>query len=209
MTHSIAGEDVSRETYDDLVAFGDLVKKWTPKINLIAPSTVADIWGRHIVDSAQLYRMAPQDYDHWVDIGSGGGFPGVVMAIYAKERNPGSVFTLIESDQRKSTFLRTAARELAINVKVIAKRTEDVVPQEADVVSARALATLSALLPMAARHLRPSGLGLFHKGQSSAEEIAKARADWAFDLEQRPSFTDPAARLLSIQRISRVGEKRS
>jgi 16S rRNA (guanine527-N7)-methyltransferase len=206
MTYTLAKEDVSRETYDDLVQFGDLVRKWTPKINLIAASTVSDLWDRHIADSAQLYRCAPAGFDHWVDIGTGGGFPGVIMAIYAKTLQPNASFSFIESDQRKAAFLRTASRELGLSVNVIAERIEETDPQKADVVSARAVSTLSTLLPLTERHLKPDGCALFHKGKRAAEEIAEARQSWLFDLEQHPSLTDPDARLLVVQRISRAGE---
>ncbi|WP_341367746.1 16S rRNA (guanine(527)-N(7))-methyltransferase RsmG [Yoonia sp. BS5-3] len=204
MPNEVAGEDVSRETFDDLIKFSDLVRKWTTKINLIAPSTIDDIWSRHVVDSSQLFRYAPNQFNHWVDIGSGGGFPGIVMAIYAKEQQPAAKFTLIESDQRKATFLRTASRELSLNVSVVAARIEDVPYGAADIVSARALATLSTLLPLANQHLAPDGTCLFHKGKRVDEEIEEARKNWLFDLEEHPSFTDPAARLLVIQRISRA-----
>lgn len=205
MEFCVAGQNVSRETYENLVQFTDLVRKWTKKINLIAPSTITTLWDRHIVDSAQLYRYAPDTYGHWVDIGSGGGFPGVVMAIYAKTQQPKANFTFIESDQRKATFLRTAARELELNVTVMAKRIEHAEPIGADIVSARALTTLSDLLPLANRHLESNGFCLLHKGQRAQEEIAEARQNWQFDLEEHVSFTDPAARLLVIQRISRAG----
>lgn len=205
MTFSVADKDVSRETYDDLVKFGDLVRKWTSKINLIASSTLDDLWNRHIVDSAQLYQFVPKSFDSWVDIGSGGGFPGVIMAIYAKTHQPSATFTLIESDQRKATFLRTASRELALNMTVVAERIEAATPVKADIVSARALTTLSTLLPLAKRHLKPTGLCLLHKGRRVQDEIAEARKTWQFDLEERPSITDPDARLLAIQRISRAG----
>jgi len=203
---TIAGRSVSRETYDDLLAFRDLVIKWTPKINLIAPSTIPDLWERHIVDSAQLYPFASEPYAHWLDLGSGGGFPGIVMAIFGKRHAPDAGFTLIESDQRKATFLRTAARDLALNVTVLSERIDQVVSQEADIVSARALAPLSALIEMTSRHLKSDGRALFHKGKGAAAEIADARRNWSFALEQHDSFTDPAARLLIIQRISRVGD---
>ncbi len=205
MEFSVAGRDVSRETYDDLVQFGDLVRKWTTKINLIAPSTIADLWDRHIVDSAQLYQYAPESFDLWVDIGSGGGFPGVIMAIYAKTQRPNANFILIESDQRKAAFLRTAARELGLKLEVVAQRIEEAKPMDADVVSARALTTLSDLLPLTIRHLKSDGCCLLHKGKRAQEEIAQARRNWQFDLEEHASFTDPAARLLVIQRISRAG----
>ena len=206
MSVDVGGVNVSRETYESLSAFAELVRKWTPKINLIASSTVSDIWERHIVDSAQIYGFSPKKYAHWVDIGSGGGFPGIVMAVMGKELQPDAQFTLIESDQRKATFLRTAVRELHLNVTVIADRIEKTEPQMADVVSARALSTLSALIPLVGRHLTPDGRAILHKGKRAQEEIAEARLSWRFDLEESPSLTDLEGQVLVIQRISRVDE---
>lgn len=202
MSTNVGGLDVSRETKQDLDQFASLTTKWTPKINLIAPNTVPYIWDRHIVDSAQIYRFAPDTYTKWVDIGSGGGFPGIVMSILAKQYHPNAQFVLIESDQRKATFLRTAVRELALNAEVLAQRIEEAMPQEADVVSARALTTLSSLIPLAARHMKSTGHAILHKGRQAGQEIANARKSWSFDLEDHASITDPEARLLVIQRIS-------
>lgn len=205
MDTNVAGVDVSRETVADLKVFADLVTKWTPKINLIAQGTVDAIWDRHIVDSVQLYRFAPETYDTWVDIGSGGGFPGIAMAILGKALQPDARFVLIESDQRKATFLRTAARELQLRVEVIAQRIESASPQNADVVSARALTALSGLLPLAERHLDPDGVALFHKGRQSQKEVAEARKNWSFVLEDHVSITDPDSRILAIRRIKKLG----
>lgn len=203
MTIAVGGQNVSRETYAELQAFMELVQKWTLRINLISKSSVPYIWDRHIVDSVQLYHLAPEHFWRWIDIGSGGGFPGIVMAILGKAAQPNATFTLIESDQRKATFLRTAARELSLPVTVIADRIENVAPQEADVVSARALTALSTLLPLIARHMNPDGIALLHKGQRYQAEIAEARQSWSFDLEEHPSMTDPDARLLTVKRIHR------
>lgn len=205
MSLSVAGVNVSRETMADLEAFGDLVTKWTPTINLIARGTIEQIWDRHIVDSAQLYRFAPENYSKWVDIGSGGGFPGIVMAILGKALQPAARFILIESDQRKATFLRTAARALELPVEVIAQRIENTPQQTADVVSARALASLSGLLPLVERHLKTDGLALLHKGRQSGQEVADAQTNWSFDLEDHVSITDPESRILAIRRIKPRG----
>lgn len=202
MQEQLAGVDVSRETMERLEAFSALVTKWTPKINLIARNSVPDLWNRHIVDSVQLYRFAPESFEKWADLGSGGGFPGIVMAILAAQHQPSARFTLIESDQRKGTFLRTAARELDLNVTVMSTRIEETPPVAADVVSARALSALSSLLPLANRHLHPDGFCLLHKGKQAAQEVADAQKNWSFDLEDHASFTDPEARILIIQRIS-------
>lgn len=204
MTDVIGGVNVSRETSEALEAFANLVLKWTPRINLIGASTKAEIWDRHIVDSAQICRFAPETFSIWLDIGSGGGFPGIVAAILGKEHAPAARFIMVESDLRKATFLRTAIREYNLNATVMAERAETLPPVNADLVSARALGALTMLLPLIALHMKPSGRALLHKGRQAESEIATARKDWRFDLEDAPSMTDPEARLLLIQRISRV-----
>jgi 16S rRNA (guanine527-N7)-methyltransferase len=141
---------------------------------------------------------------HWVDIGSGGGFPGIVMAILAKEHSPETKFTLIESDVRKCTFLRTAVRELNLNTYVKTQRIEEASAQDADVVSARALGSLIDLLPHMDRHLNKDGTALLMKGQSFADEIAATSGIWDFDLEEYPSITNPDSRILSLKRITRA-----
>ena len=198
---AVGGQDVSRETLADLRAFGALVHKWNPKINLVSKASLSDLWDRHIVDSAQLYTLAPEKYCSWVDLGSGGGFPGIIVAIIGKMAQPQATFTLIEADQRKAAFLRTAARELSLSVSVLAERIEQATPAQADVVSARALTALSGLLPLINRHLDPQGVALLHKGQRFQAEIDEARRSWHFDLRVDQSMTDPDARLLRIQRI--------
>ncbi|WP_194097658.1 16S rRNA (guanine(527)-N(7))-methyltransferase RsmG [Marivivens aquimaris] len=200
----ITGLDVSRETEDRLRAFSDLVLKWTTKINLIAKGTQDDIWDRHIIDSAQVWLNAPAEFSNWVDIGSGGGFPAIVLATIAREQMPGARFTLIESDQRKATFLRTAIWELNLNAKVIAKRIEEADPQNADVVSARALASLDLLLGFADQHLRKGGVALFQKGKGVNDEIDAAKQNWSFAYELHDSITDAEAKLVAVREIARV-----
>lgn len=201
MSPKIAGVDVSRETMHDLRAFEALVKKWTPKINLISKASIPDLWDRHILDSLQLFPLAPLQFQRWVDIGSGGGFPGIVMAILGRTMQPDANFILIESDQRKATFLRTAARELNLKVDVLTDRIEAAPPQCADVVSARALTALSGLLPLVNRHLSADGTALLHKGQQYRSEILDVHRTWTFELTEHQSITDVNARLLSLQRI--------
>jgi len=194
------GIDVSRETIKRLTCFLDLTLKWTKKINLIASSTHQTAWERHIVDSAQIFQYAPP-FGKWTDIGSGGGFPGIVTAIIAAEHNTDARFSLIESDLRKCTFLRTAIREMHLNATVIPSRIETAPPQDADVVSARALADVAHLLPFANRHLRSDGTAVFMKGRSHAEEISAAKANWRFDLRSYPSITDPTSRIILLKDI--------
>ncbi len=196
--------DVSRETMDRLEVYADLLKKWNPKINLVSKATLADLWTRHIVDSAQIYTLAPKNFTHWVDLGSGGGFPGLVCAIIADERNPAANFTLVESDARKSVFLRTVARETGIKVNVVTDRIERAIPLNADILSARALADLTMLLSFADRHLQESGTALFPKGVNWQKEVEEARKAWFFEYEAITSETESGSIILRIGDISRV-----
>lgn len=193
---------VSRETEEKLHRLAALLAKWNPAINLVSRSTINAVWDRHILDSAQLYPLQP--YRNWVDLGSGGGFPGVVVAIIAAELNPDAQFTLVEVDQRKATFLREAARELAITVQVVTERIEAVAPLNADILSARALAPLDILCGYAARHLAPNGEALFPKGAGWRSEVEEARKNWTFALGVAPSRTDPHAVVLKVKEIAHV-----
>ncbi len=197
--------NVSRETMVKLQRYEALLRKWNPAINLVAKSTLEDAWARHFEDSAQVYELCPEGSAHWVDLGSGGGFPGMVVVIMATEQRPQLKVTLVESDQRKATFLRTVARECAVDVAVQAVRSEDLPPQSADVVSARAFAPLHELLGHAARHLRPGGSAILLKGAQAEAEIAEALASWRFTLQKTPSKTDPRAVILTIGELRRAG----
>lgn len=201
---TIAQVDVSRETMDRLKAYTELLTKWNSKINLVAPATIPSLWQRHIEDSAQVFSLAPKNVVHWVDLGSGGGLPGVVCAILAAEHMPDCRFTLIESDKRKSAFLMVAAQELGLQLNVLPERAEGVLPLGADVVSARALAPLPQLLTWVHRHVAKGGIALLPKGKTWEEELDAARAEWMFDALSHISQTDPAARLLAIKELSRV-----
>lgn len=192
--------DVSRETMDRLKGFESLVRKWSPKINLVAPSTLDQLWQRHIEDSAQLYTLVRKT-GSWLDIGSGGGFPGMVCRILAAETEPDRPFSFIESDTRKCVFLRTAIRELGLNGKVFNARIEKVSPQNAAVVSARALAPLDRLLPYVARHLAQNGTALLQKGNNWQSEVQSARKTWHFDCEAVESKTEQGAVILKISKV--------
>ncbi|GHF35395.1 16S rRNA (guanine(527)-N(7))-methyltransferase RsmG [Seohaeicola zhoushanensis] len=198
-----APRNVSRETSERLDIYESLLIKWNPKINLVSRNSLAELRSRHFADSLQIYDLAPPE-GHWCDLGSGGGFPGLIVAIRAAEApNPRPV-TLIESDQRKAAFLRTAAREMGVACKVLSERIELAEPQNAQVLSARALAELSVLLGFAERHLAPEGLALFPKGASWKKEVDNARREWSFDCQPITSETEPAAAILSIKGVSRV-----
>jgi len=194
--------DVSRETLDQLSLYVALLEQWQPRINLVAGATLSEVWHRHIADGAQLLALAP-DARTWLDLGSGAGFPGLVIAIMAHTQ-PGPRVTLIESDRRKSAFLSEVARRTGISVEIHTARIEQIATQRmlepVDVVSARALAPLVRLLPLSLPFFGDATLGLFPKGRDAESEVAQARANWAFDVEMTPSLTDAAARIVAIRR---------
>ena len=204
MTPASFFPNVSRETLVRLEEYAALLAKWNPVINLVSKSTLPDVWQRHMRDSAQLWPLCPKGARLWVDIGSGGGFPGIVIAILAAELAPEMRVILIESDQRKATFLRTVAQALGLALRVESQRAEDVPPLGADVVSARALTSLSGLLPLAQRHLAENGVAIFPKGQSAAQELTDALELWQFSVTKTPSETDHQAVVLQIRDIARA-----
>lgn len=202
---SVAGFNVSRETFLALKEFESLVRKWTPAINLVSKTSANDLWDRHIVDSAQVFSaVSTEGVQRWVDLGSGGGFPGLVIAALAREHRPALRVTLVEADARKATFLQLAAQTLALNVEVLRGRIETLAPLKADVLSARALAPLAQLLEFADKHLSENGIAVFPKGARFAEEIADARAVWSFDVDTQPSISDSSASILVIRNIHRA-----
>ncbi|WP_163847910.1 16S rRNA (guanine(527)-N(7))-methyltransferase RsmG [Pseudooceanicola aestuarii] len=193
-------ENVSRETYGALETYAALLKKWNPRINLVAKSTVADLWTRHMSDSLQVADIAPK-CQHWVDLGSGGGFPGLPVALLARDRGTPKRVTLVESDTRKATFLRTVIRDTNAPADVLAERIESIPPLMAEVLSARALAPLSRLLEFADLHLAPRGIALFSKGVTWKDEVSRAQEQWRFDWEAIRSKTDPDAVILKIEGV--------
>ena len=202
--HPIGGRIVSRETIAALEAHETLVRRWNPTINLVSTASLVDIRQRHTSDSVQLFAFCPAGARHWADLGAGGGFPGLVIAVLARDSMPDLRVTLVEADGRKATFLRQAARELHLQVNVIVSRVESLPGLEADVVSARALAPLSVLLGHAERHLRRDGVAILPKGERYVGELAEARVRWRFSAEQHPSVTDSNAAILVIRKIERA-----
>ena len=195
--------NVSRETIQRLETFDTVIRKWNPKINLVSRSSLDQLWTRHIADSVQVFRCVKIP-EHWVDIGSGGGFPGLVVAILAADEAPKMKVTLIESDQRKSAFLRTAARECGASATVLSGRIEQVEPQKARVLSARALASLDDLLRFADRHLAEDGTAVFPKGENWKKEVDNAQQRWRFEVETAKSLTEPEAVILKVRGVERV-----
>ena len=189
---------VTPEIEARLAAFVELLVKWNAKINLVGPKTLDDPWTRHILDSVQLKPHLCDGAITLVDLGSGAGLPGLVLAILGV----GEVH-LIESDARKCVFLREAARVTATAITIHNLRIEAAPPIAADIVTARALAPLDELLPMAARFLKPKGRAVLLKGARWAEELTTAHKSWHMEATDYPSVTDPAARILLVESLSR------
>lgn len=190
--------NVSRETAGRLELLAGLALAWNRTINLVSRGDAAHIRERHIADSLQLLPILPAGFDRAIDLGSGGGFPGLVLAIAT-----GRPFDLIESDQRKAAFLREAARLTEAPVQVHAVRIEAAHLRPAPLVTARALAPLSTLLAWAAPLLAHGGVCVFPKGRSLDEELTQARTQWHMRVEQWPSALDPSARILRLSEIMR------
>jgi 16S rRNA (guanine527-N7)-methyltransferase len=202
---ALIGSTVSRETWTRLDGLVALLLKWQTATNLVAPSTLTEIWTRHIADSAQLLKIVP-DARVWVDLGSGGGFPGLVIACAIAD-HPGAKIDLVESNQKKSAFLREAARILGVPAIVHARRIEDFVsapPQSFDVVTARALAPLDRLMDYAGPLLKNGAIGVFPKGQDAESELTAASKSWIMDAQLVPSVTDPQARIVVVRRATKL-----
>lgn len=199
---SIAGP-VSRETYEMLLRFENTFLKWNQRINLSAPSTLGQTWQRHILDSAQLLALEPQARQ-WLDIGSGGGFPGLVVAFLLRER--GGSIDLVESNRKKTGFLQAIVGEFDLPARIHARRIEDVhkLVRQPQVVTARALASLPLLLDLAAPWLTNGARGLFHKGRDYRTEVEESAHHWNFDLVEHASTIDPQGVVLDIRNLRKM-----
>lgn len=196
-------ENVSRETLEGLRCYAALLVKWQVRINLIGPTTVDDLWIRHIADSLQLLPLTPAAAKIWVDLGSGAGLPGLVLAI-ALKGSTGVAVHLYESDQRKAAFLREAARITGAPAEIHAERIEAAAPLPADVVTARALAPLDRLLELASPFWGPQTVGLFPKGRNAPAECEAASKRWRFTYHLAASQTDSSGNIVVLRSLSRV-----
>jgi len=190
---------VSRETLMRLEANVELLTAWNRRINLIGPRTIRDVWRRHILDSAQLFPLIPPRARILLDIGSGAGLPGLVLAILGVP-----TVHLVEADQRKCAFLREAARITEAGVEIHAKRLEKCRSFSADVITARAFAPLTDLLDQAFEFLDIHTILLFPKGKSAVEELTAARKAWKMQATLHPSVSDPSGTVLRLEQVTRA-----
>ncbi len=195
---------VSRETVDKLKIYESVLRKWQRAVNLVAPKSLPNIWHRHFADSLQISGLVPDTAQTLVDLGSGGGFPGLVLAAHYSAAG-GPTVTLVESDQRKAAFLREAARAMEISVEILSTRIENGANLAAltgvSVVTARALARLPSLFDLVQPFISDETVCIFMKGRDAAREIAEARQDWSFESAEHVSMTDAQARIVVVRDI--------
>jgi 16S rRNA (guanine527-N7)-methyltransferase len=199
---------VPRETVEKLELYAALLTRWQKAVNLVSPTTLSDVWHRHFADSAQLAGLASSPKS-WVDLGSGAGFPGLVIAILMANHDNCSVH-LIESNGRKCAFLADVSRQTGVRVQVHEGRIENIVKSgaigAADVVSSRALAPLDRLLGLAQGFFGSGTSGLFLKGREASAEVDEARAQWRFDHRTIPSRTNADGCIVEVRNLTAQGE---
>jgi 16S rRNA (guanine527-N7)-methyltransferase len=192
-----AKNNVSRKTLAQLKAYADMLGDWNARHNLVAKSTLPDLWRRHMWDSAQLAPLIPVEAASLADLGSGAGFPGLVLAVM----RPDIAVTLHEATAKKCAFLRAAADRMGLHVAIENARVEDLTPQAFDVVTARALAPLPLLLGYAHRFTGPNSVCLLLKGQNVGSELTEATRCWNMKASQVPSQTDPSGAIVCVREL--------
>ena len=200
----LPGLNVSRETFLRLKEYEKLLFKWNAKINLVSRSTLDNFWNRHVLDSAQFLSSVGEKAGKWVDLGSGGGLPGLVVAILSDEIEPVNKLFLVEADARKAVFLKTVCRELGLKVEVYNNRIEELPPMSANIVSARALAPLKTLCLYAKNHLEKGGVAVFAKGENWKAELVEAQKKWIFSYEAVKSTLHEGSVVLVLRGIKSV-----
>lgn len=197
-----AATNVSRETLNRLELYAGVLLRWQSKLNLVSASTLPELWRRHFLDSAQFLELAPAGTLRWADLGSGAGFPGLVIAILQAEMS-GFEMHLTERIARKCEFLREVIRETKAPAKVHFGRLETIEPLKAEIVTARACAPLPQLLDYYQRHSAPGGVAIFAKGRNVDEELTRAGANWTLEYDRHPSRTGGGGQILRIRSAQR------
>ena len=194
--------NVSRETFERLERYHDLLLKWQARVNLIGPDTVSESWTRHFLDSLQLLPFLPNPEARLLDIGSGAGFPGMVLAVCGMKN-----ITLAESDQKKVIFLKEVARVTDTEVAIHAARVEALDAPSFDVITSRACSALTTLLDYSSKFVSHETFCLFPKGRNYTKEVDDAHINWNFELETAPSVTDTQGVILKLSQVNRRGHE--
>ena len=193
--------NVSRETRDLFLLYAEILAKWQAKINLISGSSMVNVWSRHFLDSAQLYDLVPRGAKTLLDIGSGAGFPGMVLAVMGVKN-----VTLVEADSRKCLFLREVLRETGKHANIVNCRIEEFDGGYFDIITARALAPMDKLLSYIKPHFGPSTKGIFLKGEQVDRELTKATKQWKLEYKAVPSITNDRSSIIIVEKISSGSE---
>ena len=199
--------NVSRETFEQLKTYESLLREWQNKFNLVSNSSLEDCWNRHFVDSAQLFKYIPKEAKTLVDFGSGAGFPGMVLAIMAKEKTPYLKVSLIESITKKTLYLNEVKKICQVDVEIINQRIENIKKEKVDVITSRAMTSLDNLFNYTKNFASTKTTCIFPKGKKYAEEIEEAKKHWSFDCQIFDSETSEEGKILVISHLLKKGEK--
>ena len=193
--------NVSRETLKGFYEYKTLLSKWNEKINLVSKNTLVDIWERHFLDSGQIIKHVEASGKRWVDVGSGAGFPGLVVALLLRDRKVECNLVLVEKNPKKGFFLNEVIRKLNLNVEVVNDNIYTLEPLNADILTARAFSELNNLIEISFRHRKKEGLCLFLKGENYRFELDKTLNYWFFDYDVVDSLSSPSGKIIRVKKI--------
>ena len=193
--------NVSRETLKGFYEYKTLLSKWNEKINLVSKNTLVDIWERHFLDSGQIIKHVEASGKRWEDVGSGAGFPGLVVALLLRDRKIDCNLVLVEKNPKKGFFLKEVIRKLKLNVKVVNDNIYTLEPLNADILTARAFSELNNLIEIAFRHRKKEGLCLFLKGENYRFELDKTLNYWFFDYDVVDSLSSSSGKIIRVKKI--------
>ena len=193
--------NVSRETLKGFYEYKTLLSKWNEKINLVSKNTLVDIWERHFLDSGQIIKHVEASGKRWVDVGSGAGFPGLVVALLLRDRKIDCNLVLVEKNPKKSFFLNEVIRKLNLSVEVVNNNIYTLDPLNADILTARAFSELNNLIEIAFRHRKKEGICLFLKGENYRIELDKTLNYWFFDYDILDSLSSSSGKIIRVKKI--------
>ncbi len=193
--------NVSRETLNGFYEYETLLSKWNEKINLVSKNTLVDIWDRHFLDSGQIIKHVEASGKRWVDVGSGAGFPGLVVALLLRDRKIDCDLVLVEKSQKKGFFLSEVIRKLDLSVEVVNDNIDTLESLNADILTARAFSELNTLIEIAFRHRKKDGICLFLKGENYRFELDKTLNYWFFDYDIVDSLSSSSGKIIRVKKI--------
>ena len=193
--------NVSRETLNGFYEYETLLSKWNEKINLVSKNTLVDIWERHFLDSGQIIKHVEASGKRWVDVGSGAGFPGLVVALLLRDRKIDCDLVLVEKNPKKGFFLNEVIRKLNLSVEVLNDNIDSLEPLNADILTARAFSELENLIEIAFRHRKKEGICLFLKGENYRMELDKTLNYWFFDYDIVDSLSSSSGKIIRVKKI--------